>query len=483
MTPAAPPAARPRLLLRQVATVLDADAATEGPLDVLVEDGRIAALGADLRVQAAGAVVLDCSGQLLAPGLVNAHWHSPMQPAHGTADRLDHKRFMWANQADTAGRTAHEIGLSALLGCIQMIRTGTTAVLDHFPEQGFGPQDVQAVLDAYAGSGMRAVVGLRVFDGEYSDIMPEASQRTAALEDAIERHNPLRPAPAQQSLELLEECLSRFDRRHPRLRVFPAPSNPVRCSDGFLQAVHALAVRHDTGVHCHLLETRRQSELARQAYGRTMVAHLATLGALDDRWSCAHCNWLTPEDIALMAERGAVAVLNPESNLKIGSGVPPVARLVAGGVACALGTDGASTNDNLILQEAMQLAAFLHRTDEPDQARWTGAADVLRMATTGGAAALREPLLGRVAAGWKADLVLYDLQAPTWVPLNDPLQQFVFGERGAGVRRVIIDGNLVMDQGRILAFDEAAVLHEARHLLRDTRARNPGIQRIAQAFS
>ncbi len=483
MTPTAQPTARPRLLLRQVAMVLDADAGLDSPADVLIEDGLIAALGPDLRAAASGATVLDCSGQLLAPGLVNAHWHSPMQPAHGTADRLDHKRFMWANQADTAGRSADEIGLSALLGCVQMIRSGTTAVLDHFPEQGFGPQDVEAVLRAYASSGMRAVVGLRVFDGEYSDIMPEAAQRSAALDEAIAHHNPLRPAPAQQSLELLEECLTRFDRQSPRLRVFPAPSNPVRCSDGFLQAVHALAVRYDSGVHCHLLETRRQAELAHRAYGRTMVAQLAALGALDSRWSCAHCNWLTPEDIALMAERGAVAVLNPESNLKIGSGVPPVASLVAGGVVCALGTDGASTNDNLILQEAMQLAAFLHRTGEPDQSRWTSAADVLRMATSGGAAALREPQLGRVAAGWKADLVLYDLDAPTWVPLNDPLQQFVFGERGAGVRRVIIDGNLVMDQGRIIAFDEAAVLREARHLLRDTRARNPGIQRIAQAFS
>lgn len=474
-----PPA--PALLLRGVAAVLDAEHLLDGPLDVRVQDGLIAAIGPDL--PPGDARVLDCAGQVLAPGLVNAHWHSPMQPAHGTADRLDHKRFMWANQADTAGRSAEEIAVSALLGCIQMIRTGTTAVLDHFPEQGFGPDDVQAVVKAFTTSGMRAMVGLRVFDGEYADIMPEPHQRTAALQAAIDAHNPLRPAPAQASLDLLQECLGRFDRQSPRVRVCPAPSNPMRCSDDFLQAVHALAVRHDTGVHCHLLETKRQADIARERYGRSMVAHLAALGALDARWSCAHCNWLTPDDIALMAARGAVAVLNPESNLKIGSGVPPVPALVAGGVTCALGTDGASTNDNLILQEAMQLAAFLHRAGEPDHARWVGAADVLRMGTLGGAAALGEPMLGRVATGWKADLVLYDGDSPAWLPLNDPLQQFVFGERGAGVRRVIIDGQLVMDQGRILSFDEGAVLRAARHLLRDTRARNTDIQRIAQAFA
>jgi 5-methylthioadenosine/S-adenosylhomocysteine deaminase len=481
MTPVAPESNARRLMLRGVSEVLDADDSQEGPIDVLLTGGTITAIGRDLPDEVE--TILDCRGQLLAPGLINAHWHSPMQPAHGTADRLDHKRFMWANQADTAGRSAEEIGLAALLGCIQMIRSGTTGVMDHFPEQGFGPDDVQAVLRAYATSGMRAVVGLRVFDGEYTDIMPEAGQRSAALDRAIAEHNPLRPAPAQQTLALLEECLTRFDRQSPRLRVFPAPSNPMRCSDDFLQAVQALAVRHDTGVHCHLLETRRQAEIASARYGRTLVAHLAMLGTLDARWSCAHCNWLSPADITLMAERGVVAVLNPESNLKLGSGVPPVPHLVAGGVTCALGTDGASTNDNLILQEAMQLAALLHRTDEPDHARWTSALDVFRMASTGGAAALREPLLGRVRVGWKADLVLYDLDSPAWIPLNDPLQQFVFGERGAGVRRVIIDGNLVMDQARILCFDEEAVLGEVRHLLRDTRARNPGIQRIAQEFS
>ena len=471
----------PDLLLRNVRTFLQLASGTAQGCDVLISQGRIAQIGPHV-VAPAHARVLDCSSRLLAPGLVNAHWHSPMQAAHGTADRLDHKRFMWLNQADTANRSQEEIATSALLGCIQMIRSGTTSVIDHFPEQGFEVSDVAAVVDALERSGMRAVVALRVFDGEYSDIMPEAAQATPALTAAIRDHNPLVPRSLAQSMALLEACITSFDGRAGRIRVFPAPSNPVRCSDAFLIACQEMAERFDTGIHCHMLETRRQATLAQDQYGRSMVAHMAALGALDSRWSCAHCNWLTDDDIALMAQRGAVAVLNPESNLKIGSGVPPITAFLRAGLTCALGTDGASTNDNLVLQEAMQLAALLHRTSEPDHSQWVSAADVLRMGTTGGAAALREPELGQIAVGQKADLVLYDLNSAVWTPCNDPLQQFVFGERGANVRSVIIDGRLVMDEGVILTFDEAAVLQNARHLLQDTRERNAGIRLIADAF-
>lgn len=471
---------RDPILIRGVDEILGLpDAAGQ---DVLVEAGRIAAIGPGLEAPA-GARVVEGRDRLLAPGLINAHWHSPMQTSPGTADRLDHKRFMWLNQADTARRTADEIRLSALLGCIQMLRSGTTAVVDHFPEQRFEVEDVAAVVDAFRDCGMRAVVALRIFDGEYSDIMPSAEQATPELLAAIARSNPLEPRPLAESLAICEESIRRFDRAEGRIRVFPAPSNPVRCSDALLTGCQEIAERHDTGVHCHLLETRTQVELAERRYGRTMVAQLAAIGAFGRRWSCAHCNWVSPDDIEIMAEAKAVAVLNVESNLKIGSGVPPIPSLLAAGVPCALGTDGASTNDNLILQDAMQLASILHRAAEPDRSRWVTVEQAIAMATTGGAAAMLEPELGRIAVGQKADLVLYDLAAPWWIPLNDPAQQLVFGERGGSVRTVIVDGAVVLDEGRLTGIDEALVLQEARDLLKRSRARNADIEAIADAFA
>ena len=214
-----------------------------------------------------------------------------------------------------------------------------------------------------------------------------------------------------------------------------------------------------------------------------MVEHMDAIGAFSGRWSNAHCNWVSDAEIPIMAEHGAVAVFNPESNLKIGSGVPPIPELLAAGVPCALGTDGASTNDNLILQDAMQLAAILHRAGEPDRRRWVTVDDVIAMATTGGAKAMLEPELGRIVPGAKADLVLYDLSAPWWMPLNDPVQQFVFGERGGSVDTVIVDGRIVVEQGRALTIDEKAVLAAAKSILPNVRSRNAGVRAIAEAVA
>jgi 5-methylthioadenosine/S-adenosylhomocysteine deaminase len=268
-----------------------------------------------------------------------------------------------------------------VIGCLQMLKSGTTAVIDHFPEQGFTLEDVGVVVRAFEDCGMRAVVALRIFDEPYSDILPPPERRSPGLLAALADGNSLAPRPLAESLDIVREAIAVFDRRAQRIRIFPAPSNPVRCSDALLTACEEIAARHDTGVHCHMLETRAQVTIAQERYGTTVIEHMHRIGAFSGRWSNAHCNWVSDAEIGLMAEHGSVAVLNPESNLKIGSGIPPIPKLVAADVPCALGTDGASTNDNLILQDAMQLAAILHRPSEPDRRRWVTVADVMGMAT------------------------------------------------------------------------------------------------------
>ncbi|MFO1151938.1 MAG: amidohydrolase family protein [Alsobacter sp.] len=469
------------IVIRNAAVVLaEPGRVLQGPLDILVHDGLVAAVGPDL-VAPPGAEVVDASGRLVAPGLVNAHWHSPMQLSHGTSDMTNHKVFMWENQVDTANRTPQEIYASAMAGCLQMLKTGTTSVIDHFPEQGFTVDDVGVVVKAFEDCGMRAVVALRIFDEPYNDILPPVEQRGPELLAALQYGNTLAPRPLQESLDIVREAITLFDRRAGRIRIFPAPSNPVRCSDALLTGCEEIARRHDTGVHCHMLETRAQATIAQQRYGTTVIQHMARIGAYSGRWSNAHCNWVADEDIAIMADLGAVAVLNPESNLKIGSGVPPVPRLVAAGVPCALGTDGASTNDNLILQDAMQLAAILHRPMEPDRRRWVTVKDVMTMATAGGAKAMLEPELGRLVPGAKADLVLYDLAATWWRPLNDAEQQFVFSERGGSVDTVMVAGRIVLRGGRSTLVDEDALLAETRDILASVRQRNEGVAAIARA--
>ena len=437
--------------------------------DILIDDGRIAAIGDGLQ----DAEVIEGSSLLAVPGFVNAHYHSPLSLLRGTADGLSHPAFMWQNQADTAGRTGHEVYVSALLGGVEMLTTGTTAVIDHFPEQGFPLEHVDAVARAYRELGMRAALALRVFDESYDDIAPPGGLPAGFP-------NPLAPAPLADTMALVEEAVQRHDGA--LLRVFPAPSNPSRCSDELLVECEVLARRRHLGVHTHLLETEVQTRIAQRRYGTTMVKHMERLGVLSSRLSCAHTIWIGEDDIALLAARGVTVVHNPESNLKVGAGVMPLPAMRRHGVRVALGTDGASTNDNLVLHEAMRLAVILHRPNE-ERARWARAEDALDMATVAGAAAMQcDGSLGRIAAGQSADLVLYDLGKPRWTPCNEPAQQLVFAETGDSVHTVLVGGRVVVERGRVIGVDIDALLREARGMLEAIRSRNGALQRAVKAL-
>jgi cytosine/adenosine deaminase-related metal-dependent hydrolase len=180
-----------------------------------------------------------------------------------------------------------------------------------------------------------------------------------------------------------------------------------------------------------------------------------------------------------MAERKVTAVLNPESNARLGTGLARIPAMHRRGVRMALGTDGASANDNLVLHEAMRTVACAHRAGETDRSRWITAQDVLRMATAGGAAALRQVSLGAIRPGFTADLVVYRLDRPWWTPVNDIVNQLVFAETGAGVDTVLVDGQVVVDCGKITTFDVDALLREVQAMALNLRARNSDLFAVA----
>jgi 5-methylthioadenosine/S-adenosylhomocysteine deaminase len=475
-----------RLIIRNAHVVtLDASDSVFDPGAVLIEDGAIVAIGAVDDETAEGCDrVIDGAGRLLVPGFVNAHTHSPNNVAQGTADGLSHPAYMWLTQAYTANRTPREHYVSAMLGSIQMLLTGTTAVLDHFPGQTVKAEEVDAVLSAYRDAGMRAALGLRFYDSGFVDIAPRGISLPEGVAEDIERLNPLNPMLLADYGALAEEAISRWHGAEGRLKVFPAPSNPERCTDEALVLCAELAERHDLGMHTHLLESRVQAEIAQEKYGCTMVRHMADLGVLNRRWSFAHTVWVDDDDIELLADSGAVVVHNPESNMKIGAGTAPVPAMKARGVRLALGTDGAGTNDNLIMHESLSLAAKLHRPQTANRADWLTARDVLAMATAGGAAALlADDDIGAIEVGRRADLVLYRLDAPWWVPVNDVVSQLVFAENGSSVDTVIVDGKVLVEEGRITAFDADAILAEARPMMKTILDRNSELLGLARRMA
>ncbi len=449
--------------------------------DIEIRGGLIARIAAP--GEGRGGDVIEGTDRLVAPGLVNAHTHSPLNVLRGTADGLDHVGFMWTNQADTAGRGAEEIAISATLGALDMLRSGVTAAIDHYPEQNCAAGDVGPLARAYAGIGMRAAIALRVFDMAYDDIDPAFVDGVDISVDRDLRDNPLAPLSVDEIAAVCDEAADAWHGHGGLVSIMPGPSNPIRCSDDMLVRCHGIAAARDLGIHTHLLETRIQRTLAEERYGRTMVAQLDALGILDRRWSMAHTVWVDDDDIALLAERKAVVVHNPHSNSKIGAGVAPIPRMLAGGVPVALGTDGASTNDTLSIHEAMSLALLLPRVSGVPRAGWPGPAAAFDMATQGGAAAfVGGPRLGAIEEGAAADLVLYDLDAPSLAPLNDPLQQLVFAERGRAVRTVLVAGNVVYEDGSFASADADAAIRAAKGMRESQKARNRALYRFAEAL-
>jgi len=468
-----------------VVVTLDRDGAIHSPGDILIQDGRISAVGAipvDLASRATR--VFDARDRIIFPGLVNAHSHSPLSFAKGVYDLANHRAALWMFQAFTAGRTRDEIYASTLLNCIEMLLTGTTAVIDHFPEQGFALEDVEPVVAAYRDCGMRAIVALRVFDEPYRDIYPPEGEFSPELSRALAAHDPLRVRPARELIDLCAASIAKYHDRAGRVQIAPAPSNPMRCTDALLAGCQELAVKHDTQVHCHLLETRVQAKIAQERYGKTMVRHLDDIGALSDRLSCAHTIWIEQEDVELMAARRAMVVHNPESNVRGGSGIAPVARMLKSGVTVAIGADGSPSGGNQALQHSMRLATIIGRPQTPDLGQWVQTRDVMRMATEGGATAMGlGGQIGAIAPGFKADLACYDLRSPWWTPLNDPIHQLVYSEPGTSVTDVMIDGRWIVEDRKIKTFDADQVLAEANAIFARIRQRNAELMNLSTCLA
>jgi cytosine/adenosine deaminase-related metal-dependent hydrolase len=340
-----------------------------------------------------------------------------------------------------------------------------------------GLEATGAAIRALLDSGMRAVVSPMIGDRPFHDTLPGFRER---LPEGHWAHR--LGGPPGQPDDLVAASLAiarRWDGAEGRLRVGLSPSTPHRATDALLTLVAEASAAHGLPVHTHLLETRPQAVVARRLYGRTMVEHIRALGLLSPRLSCAHAVWLTDGDLDLVAEAGAGVSHNPLSNLYLGSGIARLPEMLRRGIPVGVGSDGPNCGAASPLFEVMKLAAIVHRIGEPDGARWPSTRDAFRLGTIGGARALGlDRDVGSIEAGKKADLVLLDADAVSLVPLNDPVSQLVYWESGQSVRTVVVNGEIVLDEGRPTRFDADALRAEARERAARLRERiTPGIAR------
>jgi guanine deaminase len=448
------------------------------PGSLVISQGRIAAVYDTEAEPRSGMSVLDASGMIVIPGLVNAHIHSHGVLSKWIVDGMPLEMWSPYVAAGRSGLTPEEARCGALLAGIEALRGGVTTLLDH---PVYDDACLDAAAEAYLELGIRAAIAPSVMDLPYHATIPSID---LPVPPSLQASLWTIPQPDPGALvELTRRCIQRWRGAGDRLTVLVGPSAPQRCSDELLRRLARLASDEGVPIQTHLLETRGQALLAAERYGGSLLRHLERIGVLDAMMSVAHAVWVTYDDVDLMRQRDVTVVHNPLSNLTLGSGLMPLVALRNGGVRLALGTDSPNSGGHHVLFESMRLAAALPRAVEPDAGRWPTAEETLVWATQGGArAAGLEGEVGALAPGYRADLVLLRRDTTALTPLNHAVRQLVFSERGASVDTVLVGGRVVVQGGKVLTVDEAAVLRDAERIAGEMRARTKSAFERAQSL-
>jgi 5-methylthioadenosine/S-adenosylhomocysteine deaminase len=402
---------------------------------VAVKGGRIVAVGSapEIERQYAAREVVNAGGKVVIPGLINGHTHVPMTLFRGLADDLDLQEWLtkYIFPAEARNVTEDFVRVGARLGLAEMIRSGTTTYCDMYYFE-------DAIADETFKAGMRGVLGETVID------FPVADNKTNA-----------------EAMTYAERFVKKWQGN---ALVIPAiaPHAPYTVSEEHLKAIRALSDRTGAPIVTHISETKREVDDSIKAKGASPVDYLNRIGFLNNRVIAAHVVWPTEEELGLLKELGVGIVHNPQSNMKLASGVAPVPEMLKQDLPVGLGTDGAASNNDLNLWEEMDTAAKLHKLISRDPKVVT-AAEAFEMATIRGARALHlEKEIGSIEKGKRADLVIVDLDDLNQTPYYNIYSDLVYAAKAGDVRTVIIEGRVVMRDRRLLTLNEETIKADAR---------------------
>jgi 5-methylthioadenosine/S-adenosylhomocysteine deaminase len=436
---AAQPARRAVTLLVVGGTVITQNAAHDiiSPGAVAIDGSDILEVGAPdaLAVKYRASETIEARDQIVLPGLINTHTHAPMVMYRGLADDLALmdwlQKYIFPAEAKTVSPELVRTGTR--LAALEMIESGTTTFADmYYFEEEIAKTAVEA--------GLRAVLGQTIIQ------FPVADAKTPA-----------------EGLARAERFIREF--KDNDLVVPAVAPHALYTNDrATLVASAELGRRYGVPVLIHFAETEEEVRLAREQFQATPAAYLESLGFWGPTTLAAHAIWVTDDDLAILKRRGVGLSHNPESNMKLASGAAPVAKYLAAGVALGLGTDGAASNNDLDMFEAMRQASFLakHVTKDPTAVPSRAALD---LATVGGARALHmERLIGSLAPGKRADLITVSMRAARQTPMYDPVSHLVYTTRGDDVRTTIVNGKVLMKERQLRTLNREAVIADANRL-------------------
>jgi 5-methylthioadenosine/S-adenosylhomocysteine deaminase len=420
---------------------------------VRVRDGAIAEVAAGSPANtSAGGSVIDAAGCVLMPGLVNAHTHLYQVLLRAVWEDLE--LMPWLKRIYGCARVLRpeHFYVGSLLGCAEAIRSGVTTLCEHnflnpSPECAF--ETIRAMQE----SGTRAVFARTIMDT--GEIVPECTKE--------------RP---EQAFRRIEEILAKHERGE-RLEFMTGPNTPpINTTPGLLREIRRFADDKSLGISAHVAESKSVVECVRREHGKNgVVEFLHEFGISGPNSIFAHSVHVSKEEIALLKQTGSSVSHNPVSNMMLGDGVAPVVEMLRQGVNVALGTDGAASNHSQDLFDTMKAASLLQKVHHQD----AGVIDpyaVLRMATAGGAQALGLDLLcGTIEVGKRADLILIDIDTLHNQPVNDIFSQIVHCAKASDVRAVMVNGEILMRDHRLMRHDEKKLISDARQSNRDLMER------------
>ena len=405
---------------------------------VAVDEGVIVAVGkaSEIGKNYSARQTLEGANRIVMPGLVNGHSHAAMTLLRGVADDL--ALMDWLNNyifpAEVEFVDAEFVRIGTELACWEMIRGGTTTFVDMY----YYPDVIAEVVDS---CGMRALISATVID--------QRSPDAEGADDSIRKGN---------------DFIERWQGRNSRITPIFGPHANYTLNAEQLRATRAAALQYGVPISIHLSESPFEVQYSKDTYGMTSIDLFESISFFEGPTIAAHVVWPTDAEIPILAERRVGVIHNPTSNMKIASGVAPIAKMLAAGVRVGLGTDGAASNNDLDMWEEMRLAAFLQKVEQMNP-EVLSADTVLRMATSGGATAIGlGDTIGSLEAGKRADLIQVAFDDVHHVPTYDVVSHLVYVNDEQDVASVVVDGKVLMREREMLTIDTGRVAAQARAL-------------------